>query len=729
MPPCVCRRPCGALEDPDQYGGVGHPAWVAMSAAVRTIVIRSRGGVRSIDRRRLGGRDRHYDAAVAARLIWGNQRISRASLLVVADGLAAAVICTAVLVSLASLHTSTPAVLMVATVVMASATVAWRRVAPYPAAWVGLLAVVAYQRLTRQAVTGLVPAAALLLDIYTAAVADLSRRQIIRLFGLVTVSLGAVVLVASNSPDFSVATVVQAALPVVVAPATAGVMVAWYRSLTRRLALTRALLEDEQELRVAGAAVEERHRLAREVHDVVAHAVSVMVIQAGLARLSMDDDPSTAQLALRRIVSAGKEALDDLRRLIGPAGRDDEPSSGRPANLSRLSELMQAMSSVGLATELVVVGEPEQLSEDVGQLVYRVVQEALTNALKHSGRGSALITLHVHNDSTDVRIANSASGRPVELSRLVGGGHGLVGMAERVNDHGGTLQSGELRDGGFEVHAHVPLADLEPRRGRKSRLRVLWSASNPWRSITFAAATLVALELDAALSAWRRGSLAENVILVGAMAVATLWRRARPLAACIAINALAIPLSGGLADITQATVVSTFVFVVPVYSAAAWAALRPAAVALAVTVMAMVSFGVWHHATASEIIADLLLTLGLWAVGRMIRHHRSLAGALERASAALLAERAERQQIAVSDERGRIVSNLQASITRQVTAMVRIAETLLDQSRAEPGNRAESAASIELSGRAALAQTRHILGILRSDPRLDGPNVFETIPG
>lgn len=694
--------------------------------AVRTIVFGPREGLRSFGRRRLREGRRQSDSVVAAQLILGKQRISRGSLLVAADGLAAAAICTAVLLSLASLHTSAPPVLVVATAVTACATVAWRRAAPYSAALVGFLAVVAYQRLTRQAVTDLVPSAALLLDVYTAAIAGISRRQISRLVALVAIAIGATVLVASNSPDFSVAVVVKAALPVVVAPAAAGVMVAWYRSLTRRLALTRALLEDEQELRIAGAAVEERHRLAREVHDVVAHAVSVMVIQAGLARLSMDDDPSTAQMALRQIVNAGREALEDLRRLVGPVVHHDGQPGGQPANLSRLSELTQAMSSVGLATDLVVVGAPERLSDDVGQLVYRVVQEALTNALKHAGRGSALVTLHVGDDSADVRIVNRASGQPVEPSWLVGAGHDLVGMAERVNDHGGTLQSGELCEGEFEVHAHVPFADSEPRRGRRSRFSALWSAANRWRPAVFAAAVLVALELDVALSAWRRGPLAENVILVGAMAVVTLWRRARPLAACVAINALAIPLAGGLADITQATVVSTFVFVVPVYSAAAWAALRPAAVALAVTIMAMVSFGVWHHAATSEIVANLLLTVGLWAVGRLIRHHRYLAGELERASAALLAERTERQQVAVSTERDRIVSDLQTSITRQVRAMVGVAEALLDESCAT--SHAERAAAIEHSGRAALVQMRHILGILRSDPRLDDPNTFATVP-
>ena len=171
-----------------------------------------------------------------------------------------------------------------------------------------------------------------------------------------------------------------------------------------------------------------------------------MVIQAGLARLSMLDDPSTAQVAFRKIVTSGREALR-ASRLIVPLARDDG-DKGAAASLSRLVELTEAMSAAGLTTELVVVGAPS-LERRRRASVYRVVQEALTNALKHSGGGPPL-TLHVGDDSTDVRIVNRASGHAVPIV-LVGAGHGLVGIAERVCDHGGTLQARECFDGAFEV--------------------------------------------------------------------------------------------------------------------------------------------------------------------------------------------------------------------------------------------------------------------------------------
>jgi signal transduction histidine kinase len=663
---------------------------------------------------------------VAAPLIWGKQRLSDPTLLIVADCVGAAAIAAATLASLASLNTSAPLVLVIGAIVVGSATVAWRRAAPYPAALVALVSVVAYQRLTHQAITDQ-PPFAVLLTIYSAAAQGIGRRQIGRLVGLVGVSLGATVLVASNSPSFSVATVVKAALPVVVAPAVAGLTVAWRRSLTRRLALTRALIEDEQELRVARAVVDERNRLAREVHDVVAHAVSVMVIQAGVARLTLLDDPSTAESALRKTVTAGREAIAELGRMIVPLRPNEAEDAGQPPRIGRLRELTQAVSGVGLATKLVIEGTPGRLSEDMEQLVYRVVQEALTNALKHSGGGSAVVTLHVDDGAADVRIVNRAVERAVQLE-LEGAGQGLAGMAERVTNHGGTLRARELFDGAFEVWAQVPLVPgpdegSKSGRPRTSNIRRLWFASAHWRPVMFAAATLLALELDAALSSWRRGSLAANVVLVGAIALVTRWRRDRPLAACVAINALSIPLSGGLANITQATIVSTFVFVVPVYSVAAWASLRSASVGLGVTLAAMISAGVWHHAPSSAIVANSLLTLGLWVVGRLIRQQRRLAADLEQASAALLADRTERQQVAISAERDRIVIDLQVSVTREVNEMVAVAETILGEARFSSVDNVDVVATIEASGRTALAQMRHVLGVLRADT-VDEPHTI-----
>jgi signal transduction histidine kinase len=293
------------------------------------------------DRSRGGCTDetRLYDGAVAAGLAWG-KRTSRKSRLVVADCVASALICTGALVPLASLRTSAPKVLVIAVAVAASTTVAWRRAAPYRATFVALVMLVAYQRLTRQAITD-VPPFALVLTTYTASTLGISRRQISRLVCLLALSSAAVVLVASNSPGFSMATVVEAALPAVVAPAAAGLLVAWRRSVARRLRLTRALLEDEQELRVARAATDERHRLAQELHDVVAHAVSVMVIHAGVARLTILDDPTAAAVPLGRIITSGREALVDLRRMIGPVWHDDQKESGSPPTISRLGELVQ----------------------------------------------------------------------------------------------------------------------------------------------------------------------------------------------------------------------------------------------------------------------------------------------------------------------------------------------------------------------------------------------------
>ena len=631
-------------------------------------------------------------------------------LLFVADSLAAVVVCLAAVLSLPERRGSGTLAVAATLVVVSGSTVAWRRLAPFTATILALAAAGGAQRLTHQPLLDVQPYA-VILDSYVAAIGCFAQRRFRRLALLVTLSLGALASLVWMSSPSSVGLFVKAALPVTIAPVAAGAIVSWSRGLTRRLELTRALLVDEHELRVARAATDERNRLARELHDVVAHAVSVMVIQAGAARLLLPGDRSAAQTRLERIATAGRDALADLRRLAQPTDERAERGDG----LGRLADLAERISQAGVTTELAGLDATGILSREIEQIVYRVAQEALTNVVKHAGGGSAMVTFRAADGWAELDIVNRPPPEAVTATSPDSGGLGLVGMAERVRQHGGDLRVSRTTTGEFAVIARLPLQPLAGMESAPSGWRVsapyrAWHAAAQWRPLLFATAVLIGLELDVAFSAARRGSIAENALVVGAMALATGWRRSHALPACLAITVLAVPLSGGLADITRATIVSTFVFVVPVYSLATWTAIRPALVGLLAVEMTTVGVGAWHAVSASEIADNCALTLGLWVVGRLVRTQRERAAELRTAAAALVAERAARERANAQRERDDLVRDLEASVLGAVTSMVELAATMLDR----PGAiTLDAITSIETTGRAALTSMRRILGALR----------------
>lgn len=331
------------------------------------------------------------------------------------------------------------------------------------------------------------------------------------------------------------------------------------------------------------------------------------------------------------------------------------------------------------------------------------------------------MTLRSTTDALAVTVVSRPPSPARGVSGAESGGRGLVGMGERVRAHGGVLRAGPRSDGSFEVAARIPLT-LDTPTGdgpwwRRSGPGARWRAPGPWRGYAAPVLALAALELDVAFSNQRRGPVLENVLIAAAMAVALRWRVRRPLAVCLVITALAVPLSGGLTDITQATVVSTFVFVVPVYSVAAWAAARPASVGLVAVLAMILGVGLWHGVTSSELVGNLVMTIALWVVGRLIQAQRRLASSYEAACAALLAERAARQRQQAHHERIRVVSDLETSVRHDVTAMVALAESALDDPSARSG---EAIASIETTARTALAAMREIVGVLRPAGELLG---------
>jgi signal transduction histidine kinase len=213
----------------------------------------------------------------------------------------------------------------------------------------------------------------------------------------------------------------------------------------------RAERERDQQARMAAAA--ERARIARELHDVVAHNVSVMVVQADGAGFALDSDPEEARQAVRNISKTGRAALAEMRRLVGvlrdEAGHTDyTPQPG----LDQLEELVRGSA---VPARLRVAGAPAELPEGQQLAIYRIVQEALTNALKHGGPGvHALVEIEYSGPELVVRVTDD--GRGVAAPRSPDG-HGLIGMRERVGMYGGAVWAGPRPGGGFQVLARLPM--------------------------------------------------------------------------------------------------------------------------------------------------------------------------------------------------------------------------------------------------------------------------------
>ena len=220
------------------------------------------------------------------------------------------------------------------------------------------------------------------------------------------------------------------------------------------------LLETERDQQARIAVAEERARIARELHDVVAHAVSVMVVQADGAAYAVRSQPELAERAVKTISSTGREALTELRRLLGVLRSDENAGERTPQpGTQSLSELAGRVRAVGLPVRLDIVGNVDDLPTGVGLGIYRIVQEALTNSLKHAGPGSsALVRVERTGDRVDLSIVDN--GRRV-TGTLVGvsGGNGLIGMRERALVFGGTLDAGPRSAGGWEVRASLPIGN------------------------------------------------------------------------------------------------------------------------------------------------------------------------------------------------------------------------------------------------------------------------------
>jgi signal transduction histidine kinase len=227
------------------------------------------------------------------------------------------------------------------------------------------------------------------------------------------------------------------------------------QELATALAARTVELEHEREDKARLAVAQERARIARELHDVVAHNLSIMVVQAGAERRAIGDERPETSEVLATIEATGRAAMAEMRRLLGMLRRsDDELALAPQPSLRYLDDLVEQVREAGMPVDLRIEGEPRPIAPGIDLSAYRIVQEALTNALKHAGPAHARVTVRYGDRELDVEIADDGEGAAEETPA---GGHGLVGMRERVRIYGGELEAGRRRGGGFRIRAKLPL--------------------------------------------------------------------------------------------------------------------------------------------------------------------------------------------------------------------------------------------------------------------------------
>ena len=308
---------------------------------------------------------------------------------------------------------------------------------------------------------------AILLLLYTLAA---YRPRRVSAAGLAVCLIGAVTAVGVWAPR-GVGAVDRIMLATVLFSGTA--LVAWVLGDSmryRRAYLTSledraARLERERDAQAQIATAAERARIARELHDVIAHNVSVMVVQADGASYALRREPERAGQALAAISRTGRQALAEMRRLLGVLRSDDEGAGLAPQpGLDQLRELLDQAREAGMSVSFTLEGPARPLPEGAELAAYRVVQESLTNTRKHGGlAAAAAVTLRYEPDGLQLQVTDDGLGAAAAAE---GPGHGLTGMRERIEMYGGTVQAGPLSGGGYQVTARLPDAGTALARGR-----------------------------------------------------------------------------------------------------------------------------------------------------------------------------------------------------------------------------------------------------------------------
>lgn len=283
--------------------------------------------------------------------------------------------------------------------------------------------------------------------LYTLMAVRTERRE--RAIGVLAIVAVAIAVLAAGGLEFGAA---AARVVFLIAAALLGDSIGSRRAYIREIEEKAERLEREQEIEVRRAAAEEQARIARELHDVVAHALSVIVVQAGAADDAFERDLDAARSSIRAVDESARSALADLRRVLGILqldGPDYEPQAG----LERLDGLVESVRATGLAVSLEVEGPRRPLPASVEMSAYRIVQEALTNSLKHAQAEHVRVRIR-YGETLEVDVRDD--GRAA-TNGAAAAGRGLIGMRERVTLLGGTLTAGPDLAGGYRVRADIPI--------------------------------------------------------------------------------------------------------------------------------------------------------------------------------------------------------------------------------------------------------------------------------
>jgi signal transduction histidine kinase len=273
-------------------------------------------------------------------------------------------------------------------------------------------------------------------------------------FAGLAIAEGAAAIVVHNDPTGSVGDfIVASVIYIVVWSIAFGV---GRKSVEAHEAKERAArAEQEREERARAAVAEERARIARELHDVVGHSVSVMTVQASGVRRLLRPDQEREREALLVVERTGREALAEMRRMVGVLRRPEEaPALAPQPSLEHLGRLVEQAREAGLQVELRIEGEAVALPAGIDLTAYRLVQEGLTNAIKHAKASRAEVLVHYSDGQIEVMVSDDGRG----IGSGDGGGHGLVGMRERVSVYGGELDAGPQAGGGYRLRAKLPVA-------------------------------------------------------------------------------------------------------------------------------------------------------------------------------------------------------------------------------------------------------------------------------
>ncbi|RIV41412.1 sensor histidine kinase [Micromonospora radicis] len=340
---------------------------------------------------------------------------------------------------------------------LAAAPVALRRVAPWPAVLAALATLALPVALD---VTPTTQSLTLVVLTYTMAAYQPVRPALLAAVAMwVPVAVVAAERPPEVLPQVSAAYLVANNLLVGIVAFSVGRTVQARRASTEALRERARVAEANQRSLAEQAVADERRRIARELHDVVAHHVSVMGVLATGVRRVLRRDPDAADEAVGTIEETSRATLRELRRLLDVLRTESEPAAelAPQPGLAGIEALTEQVSEAGLPVTLTVAGTPGALEEGEALTVYRIVQEALTNALKHAGTATAQVRVSFTGDAVEVEVTDTGRGPAPTPQRV---GHGLVGMRERVALYGGILHTGARSGGGYRVYARIPVEPL-----------------------------------------------------------------------------------------------------------------------------------------------------------------------------------------------------------------------------------------------------------------------------